>query len=74
MCPQTGGILWSALNPKPSVYCAQVQQPRDVAGGKGPTLLVVRDKKGHVFGGYASESWTKNGKFFGEVISSIPSC
>lgn len=31
-------------------------------------MLVVRDKQGHVFGGYASESWTKNGKFFGEVI------
>ena len=38
------------------------------SGGKGPTVLVVRDKQGHVFGGYASESWTKNGKFFGEVI------
>lgn len=31
-------------------------------------MLVVRDKQGHVFGGYASQAWTKNGKFFGEVI------
>lgn len=39
-----------------------------IAAEKGPTILVVRDKQGHVFGGYASDSWTKNGKFFGEVI------
>lgn len=41
------------------------------AGGKGPTMLVVRNKGGQVFGGYASEPWLKNGKYYGEVITSL---
>lgn len=40
------------------------------AAGKGPTMLLVKDKAGHVFGGYASEPWLKNGKYYGEVIIS----
>ena len=36
-------------------------------GGKGPTMLLVKDKQGQLFGGYASEPWLKNGKFYGEV-------
>ena len=39
------------------------------AAGKGPTILLVRDKQGHVFGGYASEPWSKNGKYYGEMIN-----
>ena len=41
------------------------------AGGKGPTMLLVRNKGGQVFGGYASEPWLKNGKYYGEVITSL---
>ena len=37
------------------------------AAGKGPTLLLMKDKQGHLFGGYASEPWLKNGKYYGEV-------
>lgn len=39
----------------------------------GPTLLLVRDKQGHLFGGFASESWHKNGQFYGvpELIAAI---
>jgi hypothetical protein len=33
--------------------------------GKGPTLVVVRDTAGRVFGGYASESWTLGPRFHG---------
>lgn len=40
------------------------------AAGKGPTMLLVKDKQGQVFGGYASEPWLKNGKFYGEVTPS----
>ncbi|XP_060069360.1 MTOR-associated protein MEAK7-like [Ylistrum balloti] len=32
---------------------------------KGPSLLIVKDKTGHVFGGYASEKWQLNSKFYG---------
>ncbi|KAL3142937.1 hypothetical protein ABBQ38_003222 [Trebouxia sp. C0009 RCD-2024] len=37
--------------------------------GKGPTMLLVKDKAGHVFGGYASEPWLKNGKYYGNFSS-----
>ena len=34
---------------------------------RGPTVLVIRDTEGHVFGGYAPESWEKQANsFFGE--------
>lgn len=33
--------------------------------GKGPTLLVVRDTGGHVFGGYAAQSWSIGPSFYG---------
>lgn len=33
--------------------------------GKAPTVLVVRDTDGHVFGGYASEAWHVSRAFFG---------
>ena len=41
------------------------------AAGKGPTMLLVKDKQGQVFGGYASEPWLKNGKFYGDVTPSL---
>ncbi|XP_029951949.1 MTOR-associated protein MEAK7 [Salarias fasciatus] len=33
---------------------------------KGPTLLLVRDTKGHVFGGFASHSWELKPQFQGD--------
>lgn len=41
-------------------YCAAV--------GRGPTLLLVRDTQGQVFGGYASQAWQKQGKFYGALL------
>lgn len=35
---------------------------------KGPTYLVVRDKDGHLFGGFASVSWDINPKFVGKLV------
>lgn len=32
----------------------------------GPSLVVIRDEEGHIFGGYAAESWKKKSKFFGD--------
>lgn len=32
---------------------------------KGPTLLIIEDTKGHVFGGFASDSWRLGPKFLG---------
>ena len=34
--------------------------------GKGPTLLVVQDTGGHVFGGFAAQSWSIGPNFYGK--------
>lgn len=34
-------------------------------GGKGPTVMLIKGKQGQLFGGYASEPWLKNGKYYG---------
>ena len=49
-----------------SVDCSQLNCGLLGAAGKGPTLLLVKDKQGQLFGGYASEPWLKNGKYYGE--------
>ncbi|CAH1779277.1 unnamed protein product [Owenia fusiformis] len=36
---------------------------------QGPTILVIRDTDGHIFGGFASESWTMKPQYSGD-----PSC
>ena len=41
------------------------------AVNKGPTLLVVKDTGGCVFGVYAAESWKFGPQFFGECSSTI---
>nr|XP_022335964.1 TLD domain-containing protein 1-like [Crassostrea virginica] len=45
---------------------------------QGPTLLVLRDKRGHLFGGVAADSWQCRAKFYGKQcrpeITSSPSC
>ncbi|KAK9820434.1 hypothetical protein WJX72_010314 [[Myrmecia] bisecta] len=40
-------------------------------GGKGPSILLVRDKQGSIFGGFASESWLKNGAFYGSFSTFV---
>ena len=37
----------------------------------GPAMVLVRDKKGHLFGGYAAEGWSKHGQFYGSALSFI---
>lgn len=39
---------------------------RSLICNKGPSVLVVRDGDGHIFGGYASTSWHVGPKFFGD--------
>ncbi|XP_045474421.1 MTOR-associated protein MEAK7 [Harmonia axyridis] len=36
---------------------------------QGPTILVLEDKSGYIFGGFAPENWTLNPKFFGNDSS-----
>jgi hypothetical protein len=39
-------------------------------GEASPTLLLVRDKGGAVFGGIAHAPWQKTGTFYGEQLIS----
>ncbi|KAG9135692.1 hypothetical protein Leryth_002420 [Lithospermum erythrorhizon] len=36
---------------------------------KGPTILIIKDKEGHVYGGYASQAWERHGDFYGDMKS-----
>lgn len=40
---------------------------KSLTGCEGPTLLVVRDNKGHMFGGFASAKWQIDPNFRGEL-------
>ena len=35
---------------------------------KGPSIIVVRDKEGHVFGAYVSQDWNLGPSFYGLLI------
>ncbi|KAJ1490264.1 TLD-domain-containing protein, partial [Baffinella frigidus] len=38
---------------------------------RGPTVVLVRDEAGHVFGFFASHSWHKANKFYGDMASFV---
>ena len=42
-----------------STFCKQL------LSFKGPTVIVIKDKGGHIFGGFASEGWSLNPQFSG---------
>ncbi|KAL0037976.1 hypothetical protein WJX79_008102 [Trebouxia sp. C0005] len=75
MSPQLAWLLSSRLPPKQSAVWELLFHSNKhgqsfntfmgKAAGKGPTLLLVKDKQGQLFGGYASEPWLKNGKYYG---------
>lgn len=35
----------------------------------GPSVFLVKDQEGSIFGGYASQSWERHGDFYGEMKS-----
>lgn len=35
----------------------------------GPTVLIVKDKQGYIYGGYASQPLEKHGDFYGDLKS-----
>ncbi|XP_078155140.1 TLD-domain containing nucleolar protein isoform X1 [Carex rostrata] len=41
----------------------------NISNGDGPTVLVIRDKEGYVYGGYASQPWEKHSDFYGDMKS-----
>ena len=40
---------------------------------KGPSLILIRDTKGHVFGGFASQAWTFGSRFVG-LYDAVDAC
>ncbi|XP_026440247.1 TLD domain-containing protein 1-like isoform X1 [Papaver somniferum] len=41
----------------------------NVTMAEGPTLLIVKDKEGCVYGGYASQPWERHSDFYGDMKS-----
>lgn len=54
-----------------SVYGDSFSQLVAHITNKGPNLLVVRDKKGHLFGGVAADNWECRPKFYGNINITI---
>ncbi|KAF8397951.1 hypothetical protein HHK36_016877 [Tetracentron sinense] len=36
---------------------------------QGPTVLIIKDKEGYIYGGYASQPWERHGDFYGDMKS-----
>ncbi|KAJ6820934.1 TLD domain-containing protein 1 isoform X1 [Iris pallida] len=41
----------------------------NISSGDGPTVLVIKDSKGYIYGGYASQPWERKGDFYGDMKS-----
>lgn len=51
-------------------FVSQVLTPYlNCRNDKGPTLLVIKDKEGYIYGGYASQPWEKHADFYGDMKS-----
>lgn len=66
-----GELEGSCLTAWLRVFCASedgwsINRFMEAAADLGPTLLVVRDTHGGVFGCYAPESWAQHGDFYGD--------
>lgn len=35
----------------------------------GPTVMIIRDKEGYLYGGYASQPWERHAEFYGDMKS-----
>lgn len=43
--------------------------PLTCRNDEGPTVLIIKDKEGYVYGGYASQPWERHGDFYGDMKS-----
>jgi len=39
----------------------------DRRSDQGPTLLLIKDTEGYIYGGYASQPWEKHSDFYGDM-------
>ncbi|KAL8152951.1 hypothetical protein V2J09_010711 [Rumex salicifolius] len=40
-----------------------------ISNNEGPTVLILKDKEGCIYGGYASQPWEKHSDFYGDMKS-----
>ncbi|KAF9591436.1 hypothetical protein IFM89_004134 [Coptis chinensis] len=40
-----------------------------ISAGEGSTVLIIKDKTGYIYGGYASQPWDKHSGFYGDMKS-----
>ncbi|XVE75897.1 hypothetical protein DITRI_Ditri12bG0128800 [Diplodiscus trichospermus] len=41
----------------------------NISNDDGPTVLIIKDTEGYIFGGYASQPWERHGNFYGDMKS-----
>ncbi|XP_071720389.1 uncharacterized protein [Rutidosis leptorrhynchoides] len=41
----------------------------NISNAEGPTVLIIKDKEGYIYGGYASQPWEKHAEFYGDMKS-----
>ncbi|CAL9094721.1 unnamed protein product [Musa acuminata var. zebrina] len=41
----------------------------NISNGDGPTVLIIKDTEGYVYGGYASQPWERQSDFYGDMKS-----
>lgn len=39
----------------------------NISNDEGPTLLIIKDTEGYIYGGYASQPWQKHSDFYGDL-------
>ncbi|KAH9738029.1 EF-hand domain-containing protein [Citrus sinensis] len=40
-----------------------------ISNDEGSAVLIIKDKEGHIYGGYASQPWERHGDFYGDMKS-----
>lgn len=40
-----------------------------INNSEGPTILIIKDREGHIYGGYASQPWERHSEFYGDMKS-----
>jgi Ca2+-binding EF-hand superfamily protein len=41
----------------------------NISNDRGQTLLIIKDKEGYIYGGYAPQVWERHGEFYGDMKS-----
>ncbi|XP_076901239.1 uncharacterized protein LOC143555601 isoform X2 [Bidens hawaiensis] len=41
----------------------------NISNAEGPTVLIIKDKEGYIYGGYASQPWERHADFYGDMKS-----